>query len=119
MGTREYLDLVQRYKLRSENKNLLELAITKNKEELGRDAAGLLLSLGGAPMVSKVLAAKDTSRSVAMLNAMGGVGSKMSIDMIQQFALSGSNPMYMRKIAATKIGRSWEWGRKSIGIIKK
>ena len=118
MGTREYIDLVKRYKLRSENKNLLGLAIQKNNEELGRDAADLLLSMGGAPMVKTVLSGKDTSRAVAMMNAVGGVGSKTSIDMLQQFALTDSNPMHMRKIAAGKIGRSWGGEERVLELLK-
>ncbi len=107
-GTREYLDLVWRYGIRSENNHLLDLSIEKNREETGRDAAGLLLELGGERIVRQALMDKDTTRSYALLNALGGVGSKKSIDILQGYALSGKYPMQIRKIAAAKIGRSWE-----------
>ncbi len=118
-GTREYLDLVAQYKMRSENKNLLELAIQKSTEDIGRDASGLLLSMNGSPMAASVLSGEDTSRSVALLNALAGVGSKTSIDMLQNYALSGSHPMAMRKIAAAKIGRSWGGEERVLEILKR
>ena len=117
-GTREYLDLVNRYRIRSENKYLLDLAIGKNSEETGRDAAGLLLDLGGALQVQQVLKENDTSRSYALLNALGGVGSKTSIDILQGYALSEKNPIHIRKIAASKIGRSWGGEERVLELLK-
>jgi putative heme-binding domain-containing protein len=110
---------VNRYEIRSENPHLLEMAIEKNNEDIGRDAAGLLLSLGGEPLAWKVLRGKDTARIFALLEALGGVGSKKSIDMVQAVALSPAYAMYIRKRAAGKIGRSWGGEERVLEILKQ
>ena len=118
-GTREYLDLVTRYEVNTENPHLLELAIEKSGEDIGRDAAGLLLSLGGSHFAIGVLKGKDTARAAALLNALGGVGSKTSIDMVQNIALSPAYSMDLRKLAAGNIGRSWGGEERVLEILKQ
>jgi len=117
-GTREYLDLVNRYRITAEKPQLLEMAVEKSREETGRDAAGLLLDLGGKEMVKKVWAGKDTIKSANLMHATGGVGSKISIDLLQEFAFSERNVLPMRKIAASNIGRSWGGEERVLNILK-
>lgn len=47
-ATPEYIELITRYELKSENNELLHLAISKYQEPMGRNAAGLLLKYGGS-----------------------------------------------------------------------
>ncbi len=46
-GTHEYIELVRRYELKSENDRLLTMAIEQNSKGEGRDAAALLLKYNG------------------------------------------------------------------------
>jgi putative membrane-bound dehydrogenase-like protein len=117
-GTPEYLELVGRYQVKTESPALLQLAIAKSHEGIGRDAAGMLLSFGGNTMVWKVLNGKDTAQAKALLSALGGVGSKTSIDMEQTVALSNKYPMDVRKHAANHIGRSWDGEARVLEILK-
>ena len=117
-GTREYIDLMKRYRLSSEKNQLLELSIEKSHEDIGRDAAGLLLELGGKTMMQKVLSNKDTAKSIALLTALGGVGSKTSIDMLQEYSFKSSNPLNLRKVASSNIGRSWGGEERVLEILK-
>lgn len=105
-GTAEYVELVNRYEVRSEHYNLLQLAISKPHDRIGRDAAGLLLQLGGGSLVSKLINGKDSAQQDSILVALAGVGSKESIDILQNTALSDKYSMKLRKAAALKIGRS-------------
>jgi len=116
--TPEYIELVKRYEVRSENPNLLQLAIHKKNEGTGRDAAGLLLALGGKQLAWNVINGKDTTQTKALLTALSGVGSKESIDMIQTVALSNKYLADIRKDAAGKIGRSWDGEERVIEILK-
>jgi putative membrane-bound dehydrogenase-like protein len=117
-GTREYIDLVKRYRVTSEKPQLLDLAVEKSREETGRDAAGLLLDMGGQEMIKNVWQGKDTIKSAVLMHAVGGVGSKISIDMLQAFAFSEGNELSMRKIAASNIGRSWGGEERVLDILK-
>ncbi|MDB5250554.1 MAG: c-type cytochrome [Segetibacter sp.] len=105
-GTPEYIELVRRYELKTENKQLLELAISKYRQGMGRDAAGLLLKYGGGPLAMTVITGKDSTRTNALLTSIGRVGSKESIDMLKMITLSPNYPMAIRKQAASRLGRS-------------
>ncbi len=105
-GTSEYIDLVRKYELKSENKELLLMAINQSNKPEGRNAADVLLKAGGASMVWKVLNEKDSARSNALLTSLGKVGSKESVNILQTIVLSPKYPLALRKQAAGKIGES-------------
>jgi putative heme-binding domain-containing protein len=105
-GTPEYMELVRRYELKDQNPELVQLAITKSQQPLGRDAAGMLLKFGGSPLAWKVLNGKDTTRSTALLNSLSRVGSKESLDILQTIVLGKAYPMQLREQAARRLGRS-------------
>jgi len=105
-GEPEYLELVNQYELRSQNKQLLELAINKASEPMGRNAARLLLKSGGAPLAWKVISGKDSSVTRSLLTSLSRVGSKESIDMLQTITLSAKFPMDTRRMAAARLGNS-------------
>ena len=116
--TPEYIEFVKQYEVKTENKNLLQLAIDSINTDLGTDAAGLLLSLKGDQLAWNVLNGKDTTQANALLASLAGVGSKESIDMIQTVALSSKYPMNIRKDAASNIGKSWSGEDRVLEILK-
>lgn len=116
--TPEYIEFVKQYNVKTENKNLLRLAIDSANTGLGRNAARLLLTFNGNALVQNVLNGADTSQTKALLSALSGVGSKESIDIIQKVALSSKYPMNIRKDAAGKIGRSWGGEDRVLEILK-
>ncbi|HRH49607.1 MAG TPA: c-type cytochrome [Panacibacter sp.] len=118
-GTDEYIELVSRYQVRSQNQNLLQLAVSKPFESVGKDAAGLLLNLGGGNLIWNIINGKDTgAQQNNLLAALAGVGSKQSIDMLQTIALSNKYAMPLRKQAAHKIGNSWSGEDRVLEILK-
>ncbi len=118
-GTDEYIELVNRYEVKSQNQNLLRLAIEKPLEPVGKNAAGLLLQLGGSAMVWNIINTKDTSaQQNSLLSALAGVGSKESVDILQTVALSSKYPMPLRKQAAGKIGNSGAGEDRVLEILK-
>ena len=117
-GTNEYIELVSRYAVKSQNKNLLQLAINKPYESVGKNAAGLLFHLGGSQLTWKVINGKDTAQQNNLLGALAGVGSKESIDMLQTIALSKKYELLLRKLAARKIGNSGSGEERVLVILK-
>jgi putative membrane-bound dehydrogenase-like protein len=105
-GTQEYIELVNRYELRSENNRLLQLALLNSRKSLGVNAARTLLKQDGHQLAWKVLNGPDTSQANKLIIAISRVGSTGSIDIIQKIALSPSYPAVMRQTAAANIGRS-------------
>ncbi len=118
-GTDEYIELVTRYEVKSQNQNLLKLALEKSNENIGRDAAGLLLHLGGSNLIWNIMNGKDSgTQRTDLISALAGVGSKESIDILQTIALSGKYDMPLRKSAANKIGNSWSGEDRVLEILK-
>jgi putative membrane-bound dehydrogenase-like protein len=116
--TPEYIEFVKKYAVKSENKNLLQLAIDSSNTDIGTDAAGLLLTLKGDAFAWNVLNGKDSMQTKALLSALSGIGSKESIDMIQKVALTSTYAMNIRKDAAGKIGKSWDGEDRVLEILK-
>jgi type IV secretory pathway VirB4 component len=86
-GKVEYVDLVRKYQLQSETTNLLELLIAKSNEQIGVDAARLLLELKGSSALNQVLNGSDSNRINALLTALGGVGNTESISILEHIIL--------------------------------
>lgn len=117
-GTDEYVELVARYEAKAENPNLLQLAISKYDERSGKNAAALLLQLGGSKLVWDVINGADSIKKNNLLVSLSGVGSKTSVDMLQTIALSDKYPMSLRKKAAGLIGKSWSGEERVLEILK-
>lgn len=117
-GTSEYIELVTRYELKSENENLLQLAINKGNQPIGRNAIGLLLKFGGAPAVWKVIDSKDTTRSNALITSLSRAGSKEAVDILQTITLSNKYLMNLRKQAASNLGKSGEGETRVLELLK-
>ncbi len=117
-GSNEYLELVDRYQVKSQNDKLLQLALANPHKSLGKDAAGLLIKLGGSVKIWDIINGSDSVQQNNLLSALASVGSKASIDMLQTTALSEKYPMYLRKQAANKIGNSWSGEEQVLQILK-
>ena len=117
-GTNEYFDLVKRYEIKSESKHLIELAINKKDEDIGKNSAGLLLSFGGSKLVWSILNGKDTVQVKSLLTCLSKVGTKESIDILQTITLSNQYDKNIRKDAAGKIGKSWDGEERVLTILK-
>lgn len=106
-GSREYIELVARYEVKEEKYNLLQLAINKHMEPIGKEAAKTLFKLGGASMVWQVINAKDTAQTISLLKALSGIGSKESLTILESVAFSKKYAPSIRTASAGMIGRSW------------
>ena len=117
-GTEEYIDLVRRYELKSEKPKLMDLAISKADAPLGRSAISLLLDLKGPDLVRNAISNSDTSKSMKVITALGGVGSKQSIDILQNVAFSSSYNKSIRLKAASKMGGSMSGEDKVLQLLR-
>ena len=117
-GTDEYVEMVARYEVKTENPNLLQLAVNNYDKSLGKDAASLMLKLGGSQLVWNIINGADSVQQKKLLASLAGVGSKMSVDMLQTIALSNKYAMPLRKESAGLIGRSWSGEERVLEILK-
>lgn len=117
-GKPEYIDLVRRYELKSESQKVLDLAISKSEEPLGREAATLLLDLKGAELIKNAISNSDSAKTMKVITALGGVGSKQSIDILKNVAYSSSYKKAIRMKAAGKMGGSMSGEDKVLQLLR-
>ncbi|MCW3118345.1 MAG: c-type cytochrome, partial [Chitinophagaceae bacterium] len=98
--------------------SLLELALSKSKDDLGGEAASLLLSQKGSALVWTVINGTDTSKTNKLLLSLAGVGTTESIQLLQTVALSDKYLLGVRKYAAAQIGRSGGGEKKVLELLK-
>lgn len=118
-GTDEYLELVTRYEVKDEKENLLKLAMEKSDRSIGRNAAGLLLKMGGASDVWKKINSNDTSLSYKIIRAIRSVGTNESLQILQTVAFSNKYDTGTRKQAARRIGNSGAGEDRVLELLKK
>ncbi len=118
-GTPEYIDLVQKYGVKEENKNLLDLAISKYTEPVGRDAARIFLQQGNVNEVWKVINGKDTASSAHLIKSISRVGSAPALAVLQKLITTPSYSTDNRTIAALGIGRSGAGEDLVLELLKK
>lgn len=106
-GTETYLELVQKFNVRSENPRLLQMALAESDNNLGKTAATLLLRQQGAELIRKVLYSGEEEKVYPLLAVLRGIGSKESLGMLEKMAFDTDLPLATRKEATAAIGGSY------------
>ncbi len=106
-GTRDFVDLVERYQLRNHNKTLLQMALANPTENLGAASMRLLLSMGGTDLLKEAIQSKDKATASAAFRALSGVGTSESMDLLQSVITDKSGGLEMRKEAVKALGMGW------------
>lgn len=117
-GTPEYIEMVERYGIKAENPHLLEVAINKQSDPVGRNAARLLFKQGGDALAWQVVNGKDTTQALKLLRSLASVGSKETLDMLQTIALSKKYDTAVRRKTAGMVGWSWSGEERVLQLLK-
>ncbi|KAB7732168.1 c-type cytochrome [Rudanella paleaurantiibacter] len=117
-GSKEYMELVQRYEPKSENTRLRKLILDKYTDAIARDATRQLMKQGGEPMVWETIDGADTESASRMLTALRWVGSKPSLAILKTVALDEKRPMGLRRDATRAIGGSWDGEEMVVAMLK-
>jgi putative membrane-bound dehydrogenase-like protein len=118
-GTMEYVEMVQRQQLKEENPRLLQLALNHSEQQVGRAAATTLLNQEGEQLVREVLRGPDELTSLKMMTAIRGIGSKTSLQLLEDMAFSTSFPLPLRREAAASIGRSYGGENRILELLRE
>ncbi len=105
-GTGEYIDLMDRYGLVSENQRLFDLATSKPYDGIGREAGRLLLRQGGGTLLTNAIKGTDAKKAGAALASIRSVGSKESLEILKLAAMDPKRPLEVRREAVKAIGGS-------------
>lgn len=118
-GTEEFVEMVQRFELKEENPRLLQLALAESEDNVGRNAAATLLNQGGSQQIRKILFGKDEEATLKMLTAIRGIGSKESLQLVEELTFTNSVPLSIRREAAGSIGRSYGGENRVLELLKE
>ncbi len=103
-GKSTYMELVSRYELASENKRLLDLALSKSNESMGRQAGQQLLRQGGKTLIWSTIKGKDASKAAAILTSIKGVGNKESLSILKEVTTDMKYSVPVRTAAVKALG---------------
>ncbi len=119
VGTTAYMEMVQRYEPKTENKRLLEM-VTKSetKWDMARDAARQLLKQDGEAAVWAVVNGKDVAMATTTINALRQVGTKSALNILKTVALDPKRTMNLRREATRAIGGSWDGEELAVELLK-
>lgn len=118
-GSMEYVEMVQRLQLAEENPRLLQLAISHGDQQLGRAAAATLLNQGGDNSVRQILLADDETTSLKIMTAIRGIGSKASLQLLEDVAFNTAAPLPLRREAAASLGRSYGGENRVLELLRE
>ena len=108
-GTQRFVNLVKRYSLTSRKKDLLEMAVNLSGEQAGTNAAGLLLheeAFKGKELIVSQIKKNDESAN-ALIKSIERFGSKASLEILTDMAMSSDYSLDIRKKAVLGLGKSW------------
>ena len=114
-GTEDFLLTIQRYNLQQYNQELLDMILQAN--ENSRQATRMLLS-NEPELIGQVLNDRDEQQNSIMLAALGSVGSKQSLEMLDNYMLDTQNPAALRQQAAQYYATSWLGQNQMLDLLK-
>ena len=117
-GTKQYIELVRRHNITTENKTLLQMALAQPDSTLGIEAARLLLKSGGTPLIKQALDKGDDSTALAALKVIGHAGTKESLAMLKNIIQNKKAELAIRQNAVEILGHGWSESEQLLDMVK-
>jgi putative membrane-bound dehydrogenase-like protein len=117
-GTQEFVQLARRYNIKTQNEELLQIALAHPDSSLGVEAANIMLQSGGGDLLAKAINSPFPHQSEAALKALSRAGSKEGIQMMQQVISDPTLNIKTREDAVKMMARGWMESEYLLGFIK-
>ncbi|MDZ7692335.1 MAG: PVC-type heme-binding CxxCH protein [Balneolaceae bacterium] len=106
-GTQDYLDLVERFELETQNQELLSMMQAYPDSSIGIRAAQLSLQLGGEERINTKLNADNPKNKLSVLTALGNTGSSQAFAVLRRVILDQTQALPTRRQAIKALGTGW------------
>jgi len=106
-GTTQWVDLVERYGVRTELDELVRLAVAKPNETMGSEAARLALAWGGAPKFAALVRGTDDASARRGLVVLGRNFTPAVDTLMTGVVLDSSRALDLRRMAVQSIGTGY------------
>ena len=103
-GSAKFVEYVKSFSIKEAAPDLIKMAIQQPDETIGVDALTAVLSFGDTQAVEAVIKGEDSVATVAIVNCLGKIGSKASLDIL--IATYKSSPRSQQILIATTLAIS-------------
>jgi putative membrane-bound dehydrogenase-like protein len=118
-GTKQFVDIVQRFGLKDRHGDLVTLAAAEGtSEQLAAAAAGAAVDGGGEDRVKAVLGGADPAAASRLLNALGIRGSGMSIALLKRTLADANASAELKSAAVHGLARSQQGAKEIVSMAK-
>src|SRR4029079_18000928 len=87
-GTEQYLELVEKFKLRESSNELLRLALEQSDSTLGVKAAGLLMKLDKGDLLKTAIADPDAAKATKIVSVLGLLADAKTNELVEPLVAS-------------------------------
>src|SRR5437868_890363 len=105
-GSEQWLETVEKFKLREMKDELLALAAENADNSLGVRAAGLLVKFDERELLAKAIADPDTARVAKIIGVLGLLADASTNDLLAPLITNAKSPLSVRAAAVTALGRN-------------
>jgi putative heme-binding domain-containing protein len=105
-GSEQYLELVEKFKLRETSEELLRLALEHSESTLGVKAAGLLVKFDERELLKKAIADSDATKAAKMVGVLGLLADAKTNDLVEPLLTNMDQPLALRSAAVSALGRN-------------
>jgi putative heme-binding domain-containing protein len=105
-GTEQYLDIVEKFKLREAKDELLRLAVDESETAAGVKSAKLLVDFGERDVLAAAINSPDAAKAAKLVTALGLLADAKTNELLEPLVTNIDAPLAVRSAAVTALGRN-------------
>jgi len=117
-GTTQYIDLVNRFEVKSECNNLLKLSLQQPYQSVSKTACISLIQLCGIDPILKIINSKDIEQQKSLVAILGLIGSTELIEILQNVLVAEKYSLTLKKYCAVALGKSRNGETKVLQLLR-
>lgn len=117
-GSEQYLDIIEKFKLRETKDELLRLGLEQSDGTLGVKAAGLLVKFDERELLAKAVADPDATKAAKIVGVLGLLADARTNDLLLPLITSADLPVAIRSAAVTAVGRNAPGQKRLLDIVE-
>jgi putative membrane-bound dehydrogenase-like protein len=117
-GTSQYVELVDRYGVRTEMDELVKLALAKPNETVGAEAARLAISWGGMPRFAELVRGTDDMAARRALAVLGRNFTPAADTIMTAVLVEATRPLDMRRWVVQSMGGGPAGQRRLLALVR-
>lgn len=118
-GTPQFVQIVKRFDIRDQDKNLLNVAVAQPAEEAGVEAMRLVLAHDNEAMVQANLASSDATIVSKTAEALGNTKEKRAVSLLLPIVTETKRDVVTRKLAIKALAQTQEGAEALLDLARK